>query len=213
VPGFQHTSGGISVRFVPESDVPRDPKGMRLRLDEVPTEDTVIADKLFGAKPRQTGVARRGGWREQGAARKGLAELRREPECGVTTRARLPVGVPTTPFGPRLQAMVSLCSGDYRMSKREVERILTVVTTLRLQKRNVIDDMTAACQAHLRGEPAESQVFGFLPRPRMYFGRRNIGIEPLNVDFAPFEAPRARKPAAGEGRMIAGEGAERSPAG
>ena len=35
----------------------------------------------------------------------------------------------------------------------------------------------------------------------------------LNVDFAPFEAPRARKPAAGEGRMIAGKGAERSPAG
>lgn len=45
------------------------------------------------------------------------------PECGVTTRAALPAGVPVTQFGPRLQAMVSLCSGDYRMSKREIERM------------------------------------------------------------------------------------------
>lgn len=46
------------------------------------------------------------------------------PECGVTTRAALPAGVPTSQFGPRLQAMVSLCSGDYRMSKREIERMV-----------------------------------------------------------------------------------------
>ena len=45
-------------------------------------------------------------------------------ECGVSTRATLPVGVPTGGFGPRLQAMVSLCSGDYRMSKREIERLV-----------------------------------------------------------------------------------------
>jgi hypothetical protein len=41
----------------------------------------------------------------------------------------------------------------------------------------------------------------------------DFGTFGISVDFAPFEAPRARKPAAGEGRMIAGEGAERSPAG
>jgi transposase len=43
---------------------------------------------------------------------------------------------------------------DSPKGSRFVERILTVVTTLRLQKRNVLDYMTAACQAVLRGEPA-----------------------------------------------------------
>jgi transposase len=44
--------------------------------------------------------------------------------CGVSTRATLPAGVPTTQFGPRLQAMVSLSSGDYEMSKRQIERFV-----------------------------------------------------------------------------------------
>lgn len=46
------------------------------------------------------------------------------PECGITTCATLPPGVPTIDFGPRLQAIVSLCSGDYRMSKRDIERLV-----------------------------------------------------------------------------------------
>ena len=44
--------------------------------------------------------------------------------CKVSTRAALPDNVPSGHFGPRLQAMVSVCSGDYRMSKREVERLV-----------------------------------------------------------------------------------------
>ena len=44
--------------------------------------------------------------------------------CGVSTRATLPPGVPTMQFGPRLQAMVSLSSGDYGMSKRQIERVV-----------------------------------------------------------------------------------------
>ena len=35
---------------------------------------------------------------------------------------------------------------------RFVERVMTVVATLRQQKRNVLDYLTAACEAHLRGE-------------------------------------------------------------
>lgn len=42
-------------------------------------------------------------------------------KCGITTRAPLPAGVPTGQFGPRIQAMVAVCSGDYRMSKRAIE--------------------------------------------------------------------------------------------
>lgn len=44
--------------------------------------------------------------------------------CGVSTRATLPPGVPTGSFGPRLQAVVSVCSGAYRMGKRAIEEVV-----------------------------------------------------------------------------------------
>jgi len=44
--------------------------------------------------------------------------------CGATTKAALPEGVSRRVFGPRLVAMVGLLSGDYRLSKRLVEKIL-----------------------------------------------------------------------------------------
>ncbi|HEX2702739.1 MAG TPA: transposase, partial [Solirubrobacteraceae bacterium] len=34
------------------------------------------------------------------------------------------VGVPTGNFGPRLQAIVAVCSGAYRMSKRGIEELV-----------------------------------------------------------------------------------------
>lgn len=42
------------------------------------------------------------------------------PACGATTTAALPPDVPATAFGPRLQAVVALLSGRYRLSRREV---------------------------------------------------------------------------------------------
>jgi transposase len=45
---------------------------------------------------------------------------------------------------------------DSPNGSRFVERILTVVATLRLQKRNVLDYVTAACEASLDGRPAPS---------------------------------------------------------
>ena len=44
--------------------------------------------------------------------------------CGISTRATLPPGVPAGQFGPHLQAMVSVCSGAYRMSKRGIEELV-----------------------------------------------------------------------------------------
>ena len=44
--------------------------------------------------------------------------------CGITTRATLPPGVPTSPFGPRLQALVAVLSGAYRLSKRAIEELV-----------------------------------------------------------------------------------------
>jgi transposase len=46
------------------------------------------------------------------------------PECQAETRAELPAGVPTSSFGPRLQAMISLLTGNYHLSKREAVEIM-----------------------------------------------------------------------------------------
>jgi transposase len=43
------------------------------------------------------------------------------PACGLSTCASLPPGVPTGGQGPRLQAVLALMAGAYRMSKRMVE--------------------------------------------------------------------------------------------
>ena len=44
-------------------------------------------------------------------------------DCGRTTCAALPAGVPTGGQGPRLQAAVALLTGAYRLSKRQVESL------------------------------------------------------------------------------------------
>ena len=49
---------------------------------------------------------------------------------------------------------------DSPSGSRFVERILTVVTTLRMQRRNVLDYVAAACEAALHGHPPPS----LLPR-------------------------------------------------
>lgn len=46
------------------------------------------------------------------------------PECGTETCAELPPGVPPGVFGPRLQAMVSLLTGRYRLSKRDTAEVM-----------------------------------------------------------------------------------------
>lgn len=43
--------------------------------------------------------------------------------CGRVTRADRPEGVPAGSFGPRLMAMVAVCTGKYRMSKRMVQEL------------------------------------------------------------------------------------------
>src|SRR5262249_22084446 len=43
------------------------------------------------------------------------------PRCGLTTCASLPAGLPTGGQGPRLQAILALMTGAYRMSKRMVQ--------------------------------------------------------------------------------------------
>lgn len=46
------------------------------------------------------------------------------PHCNTVTRAEIPPGVPSGNFGPRLQAMVGLWAGTYRLSHRQIEQLL-----------------------------------------------------------------------------------------
>ena len=45
-------------------------------------------------------------------------------KCRITRRATFPPGVPTSPFGPRLQALVAVLSGAYRLSKRAIDELV-----------------------------------------------------------------------------------------
>ncbi len=58
--------------------------------------------------------------------------VRRCAACGKRTRADLPAGVPRRPFGPRLTAVVALLSGRYRLSRREVQRLLQDLWAVRV---------------------------------------------------------------------------------
>ena len=45
------------------------------------------------------------------------------PDCGTRTCASLPVGVPTGAFGPRLQAVLAVLAGGYRLGKRPIRHL------------------------------------------------------------------------------------------
>jgi transposase len=45
------------------------------------------------------------------------------PGCGTSTCADLPAGVPTGTTGPRLQALLAVLTGVYRLSKRQAEQL------------------------------------------------------------------------------------------
>src|SRR5262245_26475290 len=45
------------------------------------------------------------------------------PDCGTSTRGRLPPGVPTGAFGPRLRAILSVLAGAYRLGKRPIRQL------------------------------------------------------------------------------------------
>lgn len=47
------------------------------------------------------------------------------PQCGESTPAWLPEGIPRGAFGPRIQALVSMFSGAYTTSKRNIQDLLS----------------------------------------------------------------------------------------
>ena len=84
--------------------------------------------------------------------------------CGTTTRATLPEGVPHGSFGPRLRAMLSLLAGEFRLSKRPVQRLvkdlmglgisLGMISKLERQTATVLGPVDAELAEAVRVAPA-----------------------------------------------------------
>ena len=79
------------------------------------------------------------------------------PVCGVTTRATLPVGVPTGGFGPRVQAIVALCTGAYHLSKRTTQDVMADLCGIPLSLGTIANLEHATVQA-LAVPVAEAQT-------------------------------------------------------
>jgi transposase len=69
------------------------------------------------------------------------------PACGVPTRADVPVGVPTGDFGPRVQALVALCTGAYHLSKRTTQDVMADLFGLPLSLGTITNLEQATAQA------------------------------------------------------------------
>lgn len=57
--------------------------------------------------------------------------------CGQTTRASLPLDVPTTHYGDRLAAIVGWLSGEHRQSHRMVQSLLSTLFTIELSRGSI----------------------------------------------------------------------------
>jgi transposase len=85
------------------------------------------------------------------------------PACGASTRAPLPVGAPPGGFGPRVQAIVALCTGAYRLSKRTTQEVMedlfglpmSLGTIPHLEQATVqaVAAPVADAQAYVRAQP------------------------------------------------------------
>ena len=78
--------------------------------------------------------------------------------CGMPTRADLPRGVLPGGFGPRVQAIVALCTGAYRLSKRTTQEVLTDLFGLPLSLGTIAKLEQATVEA-VAAPVAEAQTY------------------------------------------------------
>ena len=80
------------------------------------------------------------------------------PDCGVTTRAPLPEGVPSGSFGPRLRALLSLRAGEFRLAKRPIQRRASTLLGLNISLGMVakLERRTAIILGPVDEEPAQA---------------------------------------------------------
>jgi transposase len=86
------------------------------------------------------------------------------PGCGTSTCGQLPAGVPQGQTGPRLQAVLALLTGAYRLSKRQVEALCADVLGVPLspgqicqlehETADTLDPVLAEIRAYVRTQPA-----------------------------------------------------------
>jgi transposase len=80
------------------------------------------------------------------------------PVCGTTTRAGLPLGVPPGGFGPRVQAIVALCTGAYHLSKRTTQDVMADLLGIPMALGTIANLEHATVQA-LAAPVAEAQTY------------------------------------------------------
>jgi transposase len=99
------------------------------------------------------------------------------PGCGITTQAALPPGVPPHCCGPRLQAVLALLAGGYRLGKRPICRLAHDLFGLSISHGwlGKLERATARALA----EPMD-QVMAAVP------------TQPANVDETSFRLPGGR---------------------
>jgi transposase len=89
------------------------------------------------------------------------------PCCGITTCAPLPEGAARGGQGPRLQALLALLTGGYRLSKRQAEQLLEDVCA------------TPVCAAQIC---ASERDMGELLQPAVDELKAHARTQPANVD-------------------------------
>ena len=99
------------------------------------------------------------------------------PRCGIATCGQLPRGVPRSGYGPRLASIVALCSGAYRLSKRQIASFCQDVLGIALT-------VGAICKL----EQGVKQAL----RPAVTQARAYVQTQDTNVDETPWRE-RARR--------------------
>jgi transposase len=84
--------------------------------------------------------------------------------CRTDTRAELPAGVPTGPFGPRLRAILTMLSGSYRLAKRPIQQLVSdlfgldvslgMISKLERQAAEVLQPVVAEVAAAIVAAPS-----------------------------------------------------------
>lgn len=80
------------------------------------------------------------------------------PGCGEATPAAWPAGVPRGMMGPRAQAVGSLCTGAYRLSKRTTQRVLDDLFGLQVRV-GTISQLEAATTEAVAAPVEEARTF------------------------------------------------------
>jgi transposase len=85
-------------------------------------------------------------------------------DCGAATRAALPPGVPTGPFGPRLRAILAMFAGSYRRAKRPIQQLasdlfgldisLGMISKLERRAAEVLGPVVAEAAAAITAAPS-----------------------------------------------------------